>query len=314
MLNENNQTDSHNINPEILEIVVFIIALLFVFLTSIYSYLLFHSIAELFSIIIAGGVFLVGWNSRKYMESSFFLVIGISSLFIGVIDLIHTLAYSGMNIFIGFTSNLPTSLWIAARYLQAGSCLFASFLIKRKINSLLLIIGYLIVTVVLVVLIFANLFPICYIEGIGLTSFKIISEYIINLMLFACVLIIIRNKAQFDKKVFALMISSILATIIAELAFTIYIGVYDFSNFIGHIFKIIAFYLLYKSIVQIGIEKPFNLLFRKIRKSELELKNIIKHSGTGIVMLDESGKFLLVNEKAARFWGDSERFYWKNTF
>ncbi len=315
MLNENNHSDSQKLNPELLEFFIFMIALFFVFLSSIYSYLLFHSIAELFSIIIAGGVFLVGWNSRKYMESSFFLVFGVSSLFIAIIDLIHTLAYTGMSIFIGFDSNLPTSLWIAARYLQAGSYFFASFLIKKKISPIILITGYLIVTILLVVLIFANLFPICYIEGTGLTTYKIVSEYIIDLTLFACLLIIIKNKKHFDKKVYILMSSSILATMISELAFTFYIGVYDFSNFIGHIFKIIAFYLLYKSIIQIGIEKPFNLLFMKIRKSELELKNIIKYSGTGIIMYDDNGKFLLVNEKAATdFGGIPEDFIGKTLY
>ncbi|GAJ06846.1 unnamed protein product, partial [marine sediment metagenome] len=87
MLNENNQTTSHKVNPEIFEILVFSIALLFTFFSKFYNYLLFHSIAEIFSIVIAGGVFFVGWNSRRYMENSFFLVLGISSLFIGVIDL-----------------------------------------------------------------------------------------------------------------------------------------------------------------------------------------------------------------------------------
>ncbi len=296
MLNEDQNSKRHS---ETYEIIVFFMALIFVYLSSLYSYLLFHTIAELFSIVIAGGVFLVGWNSRKYMENSFFLVLGVSSLFIAIIDLIHTLAYSGMNIFVGYTANLPTSLWIAARYLQAGSCLFASSLIKKVIKPLFLIIGYLILTILLVFLIFTNLFPVSYIPGAGLTPFKIVSEYIIDFMLLACLLIIIKNKDQFDKKVFTLMIISILSTMIAELAFIFYIGVYDFSNFIGHIFKIIAFYLLYKSIIQIGIEKPFNLLFRKIKRSELELKNIITHSGVAITMLDEGGKFLLVNEKAA---------------
>ncbi len=296
---ENNGTYSRKINPEILEIFIFSIALIFVFFSRFYSYLLFHSIAELFSIIIAGGVFLVGWNSRKYMKSSFFLVLGISSLFVAVIDLIHTLAYSGMNIFVGYTANLPTSLWIAARYLQAGSCLFASFLIKKNIKPSYLFITYLSVALILLLLIFATIFPVCYIMGFGLTPFKIVSEYVIDLILFACILIIIKNKDEFDKKVFSLLISSIIATMIAELAFTFYIGVYDFSNLVGHIFKIISFYFLYKAVIQIGIEDPLNLLFRKIKRSELELKNIIEHSGAGIIMLNQDGTYLLVNKKAA---------------
>lgn len=309
---ENNGTHSRKINTELLEIIIVLLAIFLVYLTRLYSYLLFHSIAELFSIIIAGGIFLVGWNSRKYMNNSFFLVLGVSSLFIAVIDLIHTLAYSGMNIFTGYDANLPTSLWIAARYLQAGSCLFASLLIKKTLQPIYLFITYLSVALILVFLIFATLFPVCYIVGVGLTPFKIVSEYIIDIILLVCLLIIIKNRTEFDKKVFSLMISSILATMIAELAFTFYFGVTELPNFIGHIFKIIAFYLLYKAIIQIGIEEPFGLLFRKIKRSELELKNIIEHSGVGITMVDENGVYLLVNEKAAEnLGGNLENFIGK---
>ncbi|MBY8990762.1 MAG: PAS domain S-box protein [Candidatus Lokiarchaeota archaeon] len=313
MLNENNQTTSRKVNPEYFEILVFSVALLFTIISRIYSYLLFHSIAEVFSIVIAGGVFFVGWNSRRYMENSFFLVLGVSSLFIGIIDLIHTLSYSGMAIFTGFSPNLPTSLWIAARYLQAISCLLASLLIKRIVKPIILIVSYLGATILLVVLIFVKLFPLCYIDG--LTPFKIVSEYIIILILLICLLIIFKQKIEFDKRVLILMFFSIISTMIAELAFTFYIDVYDVSNLLGHIFKIIAFYLLYKSIIQIGIKEPFNLLFRKIRRSELELKNIIKHSGAGITMLNENGDYLLVNEKAANeLGGKPEDFVGKSLF
>jgi PAS domain S-box-containing protein len=305
--------ESHKINPEYFEILVFSLALVFTVLSRIYSYLLFHSIAEIFSIVIAGGIFFVGWNSRKYMENSFFLVLGVSSLFIAAIDLIHTLAYTGMNIFEGFTSNLPTSLWIAARYLQASSCLLASLFIKKSMKPIFLIISYLGITILLVILIFAKIFPVSYING--LTPFKIISEYIINAILIVCILIIYRNRNEFDTKVLYLIVSSIIATIIAELSFTFYIDVYDFSNLVGHVFKIIAFYILYKAIIQIGLKEPFNLLFRKIRRNELELKNIIEHSGAGITMLNENGEFLLVNEKAAsELGGMPEEFVGKTLF
>ncbi len=299
MSENNNRTFPLNVNPEIIEYLILFLGLLLVYITSLYRYLLFHSIAEIFSIIIAGGVFFVGWNSRRYMKNSFFLILGVSSLFIGIFDLIHTFSYTGMQIFLEFDANLPTSLWIAARYLQAGSILTALLLLKRTINPFYLLVTYFLITIILLTLIFNNLFPICYIENYGLTPFKIISEYVIDLVLLVSLLLIIRNRKEFDKKVLVLIVSSIVSIMIAELAFTFYINVYGFSNLVGHIFKIIAFYLLYKSVIQIGIEKPFDLLLRQIKRSELELRNIIDHSGAGITMLDENGIYLLVNEKAA---------------
>jgi len=315
MSEETRRLSRRKVNPEILEFSGLFLGIFFIALTSIYNYLLFHSVAEIFSIIIAGGVFFVGWNSRKYMNNSFFLVFGVSSLFIGIIDLIHTLSYSGMPIFTGFDANLPTSLWIAARYLQSCSLLFASLLIKRSIKSNYLFVAYMGIFIILTILIFNNAFPVCYIEGIGLTPFKIISEYIINLILLSSLLIIIKNRTEFDKKVLLFIIGSTVAVMIAELAFTFYIGVSDFSNLVGHIFKIIAFYLIYKAIIQIGIEEPFSLLFRKIKRSELELENVIKHSGAGITMLNADGHYLLVNEKAAsELGGKPEDFIGKTLY
>ena len=120
---------------DLIEYFILLIGVLLVFLLSTYSYLLFHSIAEVISIVISGGIFFIGWNSRKYMNSSFFLIVGTSFLFISVIDLLHTLSYSGMNIFLDYNANLPTQLWIAARYWQSVSYLLASLAINKKIKA-----------------------------------------------------------------------------------------------------------------------------------------------------------------------------------
>ena len=250
----------------ILGIGLFLIALL------IRYDLLFHSIAEVISIVIAGGIFFVGWNSRKYMNSSFFLIIGISFLFISAIDLLHTLSYTGMAIFVDFDTNLPTQLWIAARYWQCGSFLLASLAINKKINaSYLMVSGVIIISAVLIT-IFYGIFPTSYIEGTGLTPFKIVSEFIIIIIFLASAIILFRFRSEFNRKIFLLIIVSISATIISELAFIFYVDVFDFSNFVGHIFKIVAFFFIYKGIIETGLEDPFGLLLRKLKLSDETLR------------------------------------------
>ena len=239
---------------EVTELIALFLILLGTYLTTFYNYLLFHTLAELFSIIIAGGIFVIAWNSRKNIDNSFFLIVGISFLFVGFIDLIHTLSYSGMNIFIGYDSNLPTSLWIAARYLQAFSFLFGALMVNRKVDPTKLLLFFTVITTILLTLIFVGLFPVCYIEGRGLTPFKIVSEYIIDGILFCTILIMYKFRKVFDKRIFMYIIGAIVATMISELAFTFYVSVYGFSNLIGHIVKIIAFFLLYKAIIEIGLE------------------------------------------------------------
>jgi signal transduction histidine kinase len=240
--------------------------------TSLYSYLLFHSIAELFSIVVAWGIFALVWNARPYLDSPFFLFVGIAYLFVGWLDLLHTLAYSGMGVFPGRTANLPTQLWIAARYLQSLSLLAAS-LLRRKLSGSLLVVGYALLTALLTGLLLVwGVFPDCYVEGVGLTTFKKVSEYVISLILVASAAVLVRRRADYDEDVLRVVVASIVVTVLSELAFTLYAGVYDLANLAGHFFKIISFYLVYKAIIEMGFTRPYHLLFRSLKQSEQSLR------------------------------------------
>jgi PAS domain S-box-containing protein len=252
--------------------IIFVILLFLIYLSNFYSFLLFHTVSELFSITIAFGIFAIGWNTRKNIESFLFLILGVSLVFIGSIDLLHTLAYKGMNIFIEYNANLPTQLWIAARYIQAGSFLFAFLFMYKKISPNYLVSIYALITTLIIISIFMGIFPTCYIEGSGLTPFKIISEYVIVGILFISILILYQKREEFNLRMFRLMSFSIITTIIAELSFTFYIGVYDLSNLIGHLLKIISFYLIYLAIIQKGLGDPTKILFTKLKQSEETLK------------------------------------------
>jgi hypothetical protein len=190
------------------------------YLSSIYSYLLFHSLAEGFSIVVACGVFLLAWNSRKLSDNNYLLFLGIVYLFVAILDFIHTLAYTGMGVFPGYDTNLPTQLWIAARYMESCSLLIAPVFINRRVKTELALPAYVLFSTVLLAIIFIRIFPVCFIEGVGLTPFKKISEYIISGILVSAAVVMYRKRTEFEKGVFLLVTTSIVFTIISELAFT----------------------------------------------------------------------------------------------
>jgi signal transduction histidine kinase len=238
------------------------------YLTSLYSFVLFHSLAELFSIGVAVGMFMLAWNARSFMENYYLLSLGIAYLFVAVVDTLHTLAYKGMGVFEGFDANLPTQLWIAGRYLESLSLLAAFFFLASRFRYQWILQGYLIVTATLIFAIFAGFFPDCFVEGSGLTPFKKNSEYVISAILAVTLVCLYRRRAEFDPGIFRLIAASILCTIVAELAFTFYVSVYGLSNLVGHFCKIISFYLIYKAIIETGLTEPYRLLFREIRLRE----------------------------------------------
>jgi len=249
------------------------VIILGLFLSSRYSYLLFHSLSELFSIVVAAGIFMVAWNSRRFFENKYLLLLGVAYLFIGGIDLFHTLSYKGMAIFPGYGPNLPTQFWIAARYVESLTFLAAPFLISRNIKTVPIFISYLVAVALIFLTIFAwDVFPVCFVEGRGLTPFKIISEYVISFLLIISIALLVNKRDEFDFSILKLIVASIILKVFAELAFTFYISVYGLSNLVGHIFKIISFYLIYKAIIETGLVRPYNLLFRNLKKNEEELR------------------------------------------
>ena len=255
--------------------------------SSTYNYLLFHTTVELTTILIGFSVFIFAWNSRKLYDSNFLTVVGISFLFISSIDLIHSLAYTGMNIFQGFDSNLPAQLWIAARYLQSITFLLALIFLHRKTKPYLLLLGYFLVTVVIVVSIFLSIFPDCYIEGSGFTDFNIVSEYIISLIFIIATVLLFVKRKEFGRKVFIWIVTSLVLLICGEITFAFYISLYGLSNLIGHIFKLLSYYFLYLSIIEIGIKKPYELLFRKLDQNIIKLGEANKELSNNVVQAEE---------------------------
>jgi diguanylate cyclase (GGDEF)-like protein len=247
-------------------------------LTGLYNFLLFHTLAEMFSIVIGLTIFILAWNSRSRLDNDYLVFLGIACLFVSGLDLIHTLAYKGMGVFPGYGSNLATQLWIAARGLQSLSLLVSIVFLRRKLPAPLALGVLAILTVLVLAAIFSGVFPACFIEGTGLTPFKKISEYVISLVFLAAAAALLRNRKAFDADVLRWLVLSILLTVVAELAFTLYSDVYGVLNFAGHILKILAFYLVYKAILDVGIEKPHRLLFRNLQQSEESLREALEQA------------------------------------
>lgn len=237
-----------------------------------FNYLLFHSLAELFSILIAFTIFILTWNARRFLDNGYLAFIGLAFLFIGGIDLLHTLAFRGMGVFAEGSADPPTQLWLAARFTHSISFLIAPFFLTRKFSAQWVVLSFTAVTGLLLASIFVwDIFPVAYVDGVGLTPFKIISEYIIIGIFLAGLLLLVRIRDAFDPTVYRLLFASMLLNMASEFCFTLYGSVSDIMNMLGHYIKIISFYLIYKAIIETGFINPYNLLFRELKQNEVSL-------------------------------------------
>lgn len=275
------------------------------FAISRYNYLLFHSLAEIFSIVIALGIFMFAWNSRNFQGNHYLVFVGIAYLFVGGIDLLHALSYKGMGVFAESGAQRPTQLWIVARYVEALSLLAAPIFIKRRMHAAVVFGIYSFTVVALLASVFVwKIFPVCFVEGTGLTNFKKASEFIICGILVLAAVFLFRRRHEVDDRFFVLTMWSIGITILAELSFTLYADVYGLSNLVGHYLKIVSFYLLYIAIIHSGLQKPYKHLFGNLARSEKRFRSLFDEMLGGFahheIICDEDGKpvdyrFLSVN-------------------
>jgi diguanylate cyclase (GGDEF)-like protein/PAS domain S-box-containing protein len=278
------------------------------------SYLLFHAVVELTGVVVALGIFTLAWNLRRTLDNNYLMVMGIASIALGVFDLLHTLAYKGMGVFPEFTANLPTQLHIAGRYLQAATLIAAPFFVGRKVRAVPAMATYVLAAAGLIALVFGGWFPTCYIDGVGLTPFKKISEYVIALGMIAGMALLWSRRRLMDRTVLYLLLGSVGLTILGELAFTVYVGVYDWLNMSGHLIRLAAVYLLYVAVVQTGLSRPFDLLFWNLKRSEEALQQernfvarVLDMAGAPLVVVNAQGRIVRFNracEELAGFTAD----------
>jgi PAS domain S-box-containing protein len=278
------------------------IAILFV--VQHYSFLLFHVMIEMFSVVVASAIFLFAWNTRTHIQNGGIIILGAAFLVIGGIDLLHTLAYKGMGVLEIDDANIATQLWIAARYIESLTLLVVPLFSNRIVILHRAVYVYLFVFALVVGSIFFwPIFPSCFAEGEGLTRFKKISEYVIAAILLVGLWNLMHRRREFNSIVFLALGVSIVLTIASELAFTFYVSVYGLSNFVGHLFKLVSFWLIYKAIIETGLQRPYALLFRELAQSETRYRELVAQLPTGICEIDPELRITYINPAGLRLIG-----------
>jgi PAS domain-containing protein len=252
-----------------------------------HNYNLFHSFADGVSIVIAACVFTIIWNGRRIVDNDYFLYVGIAFLFFAFWDLMHLLGNKNMGVFPEY-GNLGPALYIVSRYILSISLLIAPLFINRKLNTAIIFAVYSLVTLfVLLSIFYWHIFPVCIVEGVGLTPFKVVSDYIICLILLGAIGLLLINRRSFEPRVLWIIIFSIILSIATGLAFTLYADPFGIMNAIGHFFQIASFYMIYLAFIETSLNKPQDILYQKLKRNEEMLAENVKQLNNANAVLEQ---------------------------
>jgi PAS domain-containing protein len=144
--------------------------------------------------------------------------------------------------------------------------------------------------------------PRTFIVGEGLTSFKIGAEYLLAALYAVAALALYRTGLRHrDENLKALAMAAWILGL-AEMFFTLYSDVTDIFNLLGHIYKAIAYLIIYRALFRDGVKSPYLQLDRE--RSQLD---VLIHSIPDLVWLKSAeGVYLRCNPAFERFFGAPE--------
>ncbi len=261
----------------ILAVLAVLVLVVCFYYLSLYNYLLYHTLVELLAVLVAFTIFVIAWNTRHFAPNKMFMVLAVGYLVVGFLDIFHTLSFSGMGVFPQADANMPTQFWIAGRYYESLTVLLGALVLGTavKVNAERVLWLSLLLGTLLTAAIFTGYFPDCFIEGEGLTTFKVISEYIISFLFALAIFFLWKKREHLSSYILKLLTASALLTIMSEMSFTLYVDVYGFFNYLGHVFKFFSVLLVYRALVEGSLRNPFQLLFKEVDEANKNLEKDI---------------------------------------
>ncbi|HWV17995.1 MAG TPA: EAL domain-containing protein [Rhodocyclaceae bacterium] len=232
-----------------------------------------HTVMESFAILVSILVFAISWNTHSTERPSNLIILACGFLCVGLLDFAHMLSYKGMPDFVTPASPQKGIIfWLCARYAHALTLLVVAlhpWRAFRNSHSRYWLLGAslaLVACIYGVVLIAPERLPRMFSEESGLTPLKIYLEYGLVALLLLVAWLFQRSAGRNPEINTNLLLSATLITILSELCFTSYTNVYDAYSLLGHAYKVLAYWFIYRAIFVSSVQQPYERLQAEIKE------------------------------------------------
>ncbi len=240
------------------------------------TFLAAHSMMETFAIVVAALIFFTGHGAGETARPLRSVVLGYAFLAVALFDMLHFLSYIGMPDLVSPNSPHKAILfWLCGR-MAAGVGLLAYLLIPERIavtaqarRFALAGVPLFVATVAYGVLPDPTLAPAMFVPGVGLTTLKIVLEWLMFAFYIAIAMLLYARRASVSNCDVESLLLALLLLAAGELFFTLYVQVSSTANLLGHIYKVFGYYFLYLAIYAEAVRQPFRRMRWMLTHDEL---------------------------------------------
>lgn len=218
------------------------------------NYLLFHTLAELFSIVVATVTLVLASTSLQFTRNQFVIYVAVAVGWCGVLDLAHLLALKELHLLPTVSTDPASQLWLVARSLQALALVSASLWWARSVRVGWLHLGFGSVVLLSLWLVFSGQLPDVYLDGQGLYATIGVMVVVIALLW--------HYRARMSPPLRTNLLLAGTFMLATDMALIHYASWFTQASQWGHLFKIFSYWYLYRALVQSALNEPFDLLTR----------------------------------------------------
>jgi PAS domain S-box-containing protein len=244
------------------------------------DYYMFHTLIELIIMNLAVTISFISKNTYRVSTNNYSTFFGLFCAAIAVFNAIHLFYYRGYgDVELNDVNNIAMQASIIVEMILGLSLMISTLFLHKKISIVKVSFIYFLICAALAsTILYWRIFPSCYSLPDGTTLFKKVVNLIVALCLLAAIVMINKkdSREQLHGKVYILMNLSIVFAFVSEISFMFYKFLNENYAVLGHLCKLISFYLMYKAVSETSLQSPYKILFYELSQanSKLKYKNI----------------------------------------
>jgi len=273
----------------------------------------FHTAVEMFAVAVAILVFAVGYHVLDEHRACASLMLACAFLAVGLLDFLHLMTYPGMpDLVTPNTSHKTLIFWLAARLVAAVAILLYVILPasshEERVHRRMFLIGALVLVagVAYVGIWRPHWVPALFLPGEGLTSLKVSLEALVIALHVLTLGIMALHPEIRRRSGMGLLAGALVLIIASELYFMIYRELTDTLFVLGHVYKVMAYLLIYRGMFLESVHRPVERLEaarQVIEARERRYHQLVDTAPDGVVVTDAQGRILLANRNMEAMFG-----------